>query len=136
MDAIVAVNSCDCWSQKVIRSSMGMGLRYPVYEKESWEDVAKILMDHHLHIYLADIDSSAKSIFQSNLFQRCAIVIGSEGFGISPEASRLAAKSGGGRIYIPMARPLESLNAATASAAILSEAMRQRNTESTATSPS
>ena len=51
------------------------------------------------------------------------VVVGSEARGPSPEVLGLPNAK---KIYIPMARDLESLNAAVAGSVILSEAARQR----------
>ena len=52
----------------------------------------------------------------------CALIIGSEAAGLSAEADGL----GTGHVTIPMAAPVESLNAAMAATVLLFEAARQR----------
>jgi TrmH family RNA methyltransferase len=54
--------------------------------------------------------------------QPCALIIGGEAAGISDSASGLAT----GRVRIPLARSVESLNASVAGSVILFEIVRQR----------
>jgi tRNA G18 (ribose-2'-O)-methylase SpoU len=62
------------------------------------------------------------SYTQVDWAQPCALVVGGEAEGASPEADRLVT----GRVSIPMQRGIESLNAAVAAAVIMFEAQRQR----------
>eukprot|EP01041_Mallomonas_annulata_P008569 gene8569-17679_t len=126
-------------SSKVIRSSMGMILRYPVITASGWPEVADIITSRNLQVLLADVNPTARPLYDADLRKPTAIVIGSEGFGISDEAKSLSgtlsgvsgslsgSSSGSGSIYIPMCRPLESLNAGVAASIILGETARQRS---------
>jgi TrmH family RNA methyltransferase len=44
-DAVLVAEGCDVWSPKVLRSSMGMSLRMPVYDV-SWEQANELLTDY------------------------------------------------------------------------------------------
>ena len=69
------------------------------------------------------IDPNAKPLYEHNLTQPTAFVLGNEHRGISEEAARLS----DGQIYIPMMGMAESLNVSVAAAVCLFEAFRQRN---------
>ena len=60
-----------------------------------------------------------------------AIAIGGEGQGLAPELVAAADS----RVSIPMAAPVESLNAAVTSALVLYEVRRQRSTERSTLTP-
>jgi TrmH family RNA methyltransferase len=55
----------------------------------------------------------------------CALIVGGEAEGASPEAEKLAT----GRVSNPMQRGVESLNVAVAAAVILFEVQRQRTAQ-------
>jgi TrmH family RNA methyltransferase len=60
----------------------------------------------------------------ANFTEPCALFIGNEGAGLPAEVERSADV----RVRIPLAAPVESLNAAVAAAVLLYEAARQRST--------
>ena len=72
---------------------------------------------------LATVVAAATPLYAADLRGRVAIVIGSEGAGLSP--ALLAQVDA--RMAIPMAEGTESLNAAAAAAVVLFEAVRQRS---------
>ena len=59
------------------------------------------------------------------ILRRCAVIVGSEGRGVSAEALALCDR----RLKIPMDRTCESLNAAAAAAVLLWEGARQEEAE-------
>ena len=67
-------------------------------------------------MYGAMLDETAKRLGEVNFPEKTAVVIGSEGAGISPKVAKLCDE----KIYIPI-KGAESLNAATAAAIILWE---------------
>lgn len=73
-------------------------------------------------IYASSISEDAKSIYELDLSEKVAIVLGNEHRGVSKEASQLADE----RIIIPMFGMVQSLNVSVAAAIILYEAARQR----------
>ena len=62
------------------------------------------------------LDKTAQKLGETEFPERSAVVIGSEGRGVSPEAAKLCT----GAVYIPISGA-ESLNAAAAAAIILWE---------------
>ena len=92
----------------------------PVYEVEG-EGLLPLLERSRLPLYATALRPDAVEPGQVEL-GRCAVVIGSEGRGVSPEL--LAAS--GRAIRIPMRPRCESLNAAVAASIVLWEMGRDR----------
>jgi TrmH family RNA methyltransferase len=109
------------WNQKALRASAGSVFRVPVVEINAQQLVA--LKSHGVRLLAAVApDSDSDSVFDADLSKPCALMIGNEGAGLSPELLALA----DARITIPMPGRVESLNAAVAGSLLLYEASRQR----------
>ena len=120
-DGLLLVNRCaDPFSPKTVRATMGACFRLPVYEVEG-EGLLPLLERSRLPLYATALRPDAVELGQVEL-GRCAVVIGSEGRGVSPEL--LAAS--GRAIRIPMRPRCESLNAAVAASIVLWEMGRDR----------
>ena len=114
MDGAVLVNGCaDIWSPKTLRASMGSVFRLPVINADV-DALTKLL--NGFAVYGAMLDDTAERLGEVEFPEKTAVVIGSEGAGISPEVAELC----GGKIYIPI-KGAESLNAAVAAALIMWE---------------
>ena len=125
VDAIIIVEGCDPWSPKVLRSAMGTCLKLPIFETQ-WTNVEKILFDSYgtnVQILLADADPTAAIYHTVDMTRPTVLVIGSEATGIGPESQVLPQSK---KIRIPIARDLESFNAAVACSVLLGEVGRQR----------
>ena len=118
-DGLILVGNCaDPYSPKVVRSSMGACFRLPVYETDAGGLYA-LLERSGIPLSATALREDTVSLEQARL-DRAAVVIGSEGSGVSPE---LLARSGQ-TIKIPMRERCESLNAAAAAAIVLWEMAR------------
>ncbi|MCH5203438.1 MAG: RNA methyltransferase [Oscillospiraceae bacterium] len=116
-DGAVLLGGCaDIWSPKTLRASMGSVFRLPVINAAA-EELPKIL--DGFTVYGAMLDSTAKRLGEVKFPEKTAIVIGSEGSGVSDKVARLC----GEKLYIPI-KKAESLNAAAAAAVILWELSR------------
>ncbi len=115
---LVTPGTVDPFAPKVIRAGMGAHFHLPILEK-SWEEVPSLLKD--LPVFLA-ASSEGLPLWEANLQQPCALLIGGEAFGVSPEGKKLATH----KITIPMRGRAESLNAAVAGAILIAEVLRQR----------
>lgn len=116
-NGIVLLEGCaDVWSPKTLRASMGSAFRLPVINAAASE-LQQLLPEYT--VYGAMLDETAKRLGEVKFPEKTAIVIGSEGSGISPEVAALC----GEKIYIPI-KGAESLNAATAAAIIMWELVR------------
>ena len=118
-DGLLLVHRCaDPFSPKRVGATMGACFRLPVYEVEE-EALPGLLERSGLRLYATALREDAIDIRTAGL-ERCAVVIGSEGRGISPQLLVLSEKA----IKIPMRERCESLNAAAAAAVVLWEMAR------------
>jgi RNA methyltransferase, TrmH family len=108
----------DPYNPKVVRAGMGAHLRIALHQL-AWSEIAGLTRG--LQVWLATAGGDLPYT-DANWRQPSALIIGSEARGAGEAASALAT----GSIYIPMYAASESLNAATAAAVILFEALRQR----------
>ncbi len=119
VDAVLLPPGCtDPWSPKVVRAGMGAHFRLPIIAGD-WPALAHHMAGHT--VWLAEAQG-AVAYDRVDWTVPSTLVIGGETTGLSAEAGRLAA----GRVAIPMAGPVDSLNAAMAATVILFEAARQR----------
>lgn len=115
IDGAVLLEGCaDVYSPKTLRASMGSVFRLPCVS--AGESFVRELSDHGFVVYGAMLDESAKRLGEIAFPEKSAVVIGSEGAGISPRIAALC----GEKIYIPI-QSAESLNAAVAAAVIMWE---------------
>lgn len=120
--AIVAGASADPFGWKAMRGSMGSALRLPLLvEKQPWS--ATEVRRRGCRV-IATAPRGGRSLFEADLRGPLAILIGGEGGGLPPALLDGADE----RVTIPMAAPVESLNAAVTAALILYEARRQATT--------
>jgi len=112
----------DPFSPKVVRSGMGAHFFVPVFQL-AWEEIEKICKqrENPIKILVSTIDAS-NDLWQEDLKDPIAIVVGSEAEGVSEEAIRIADSL----LSIPMPGRTESLNAASAASVLLYEVIRQR----------
>ena len=108
----------DAYNPKVVRSAMGAHFRLPIMEA-AWAAIADRVKGMNVSLAAAAGDCAYTAI---DWTLPSALIIGSEASGASRAAARLATQ----RIAIPLARGVESLNAAVAASIILFEAKRQR----------
>ena len=115
-DGLILGPGCaDPWSPKTVRSTMGAAFRLPVYEEELGTAAEK-LSAAGLPLYAAALGDPCQDVRQMDL-SRCAVVIGSEGHGVSRQTLELCRDT----LRIPMTARCESLNAAVAAAVVLWE---------------
>ena len=113
---LILTGECaDPFSPKVVRASMGACFRLPVWKGER-EAVAGLLKRSGIPLYATALREDTVDVRQADL-SRAAVVIGSEGRGISEELLGYCEKT----LKIPMEEKCESLNAAVAAAIVLWE---------------
>lgn len=105
----------------VAKTSAGAVSYVPVARVPNLTACLKELKDKGLWVYGATAAGDTQ-LYQADLKGPAAIVIGSEGFGMS----RLVEETCDVRVSIPMKGQLNSLNASAAAAILLYEAVRQR----------
>lgn len=118
-DGLFLVNACaDLYSPKTVRATMGAVFRCPVWSC-GVEQLRELLSTSGLVLYGAALRADTVDVRQAD-YRRCAVAIGSEGRGLSPEVLAVCDRS----VRIPMSEHCESLNAAAAAAVLLWEAAR------------
>lgn len=122
MDGIIMSGSCDLYSPKVIRSTMGSIFRMNIAVENDKEALFKTLKDNGITACAAVIDSDAEKITQCSFSGGQAVFIGNEGNGLPREISESCDR----RITIPMNGNINSLNAAMAAGIMMWELVRNR----------
>lgn len=113
-DGLILLPGCaDPWNPKTLRSTMGACFRLPVWEG-SLEDLGPLLAKAGIPLYATALREDTVDLRQVTL-DRAAVVIGSEGHGVSQEVLAASEKT----IKIPMEARCESLNAAVAGGVVL-----------------
>jgi TrmH family RNA methyltransferase len=115
---LLAPETVEAFNPKVMRGAMGAHFRLPILAA-AWAEIADRVGG--LSVYVAEADAS-RSYTSIDWTQPSALIVGSEAEGTSTAAAKLATA----RISIPLAREVESLNAAVAASVIMFEAQRQR----------
>ncbi len=119
MDAVVLTGDCaSVFGAKTARAAMGALFRQCVVEM-SQEETVNWLHENGLRLYGAALSDRAVDVREVSL-QQAAIVVGSEGKGLSDEMLRLC----DGEIIIPMQPDSESLNAGVAASILMWELAR------------
>jgi len=121
-DQVVLSRNCAfAWSPKALRAGQGAQFLTAVIEDVdliAWIGAFRSAGGR----LIVGVVGDAPSLFHADLRGRIAIVVGSEGRGVSDDLLELADQ----RVTIPMAPGSESLNAAAAAAVLLFEGVRQR----------
>ncbi len=115
---LIGPESVDPYAPKVIRAGAGSHFRLPIAFL-SWDGVPDVLKRCTLYVTQADADIDYVDV---DWCSPAAVIVGNETGGVSEAAIAHA----DGRVGIPLASKLESLNAGIAGSVILFEAWRQR----------
>ena len=117
---IISKDSCDIYSPKVVRSTMGAIFRINIIESSDLVKTVKEMKKHKISIVSTSLDTN-KSMYDIS-YKKSAIIIGNEANGVQKELQDLSDN----KIIIPMIGKTESLNASVATAVVLYEAMRDK----------
>ncbi|MGN0553606.1 MAG: TrmH family RNA methyltransferase [Oscillospiraceae bacterium] len=116
VDGILAVNCCDIYNPKTVRSTMGSLFRMKI--AAAGEDEAfEALNNNGIETFAAVIDGDAVSLTDCRFENGAAVLIGNEGNGLPAETVRRCDK----KLTIHMNGNVNSLNAATAASIIMWE---------------
>ena len=116
LGAVVLCEGCaDPFSPKVVRSTMGAVFRLPCVTLPLAE-AAERLHRNGLPLYATALHEDSVPLSSVSL-SKAAVIIGSEGKGVTEQALRLSDK----RVIIPMKGRAESLNAGVAAAIVIYE---------------
>lgn len=111
--------SCDPYSPKSLRASMGSAFHVPIYEEANIENVTKWAKSHDILITAVDV-SQSKPYYELDWTKPRLLLFGSEAHGLTAALLDEADD----RIHIPMHQGVESLNLAVACGVVLFEARR------------
>lgn len=108
----------------VHKASAGASMRLPIARVANIATAVRTLKSNNVFVYCADMDG--EPAFRQNLTGAIALVVGSEGKGVSPLVKSLC----DGVVGIPMAAGVEtevdSLNVSVAAGVVMYEILRQR----------
>ena len=107
----------------VMKASAGAAARLPVARVANIGETVRRLKEENVFVYCADMDG--EPAYRQNLTGAVALVVGSEGNGVSPLVKRLC----DGAVGLPMAGTgtgIDSFNVSVAAGIVLYEIMRQR----------
>ncbi len=114
--AIVLGGRCaDPFSRRVLRVSMGAALTLPIVESRDLAGDLRRLADARFQLVAAVIERAAEPLSSARRGERLALLLGSEGHGLSNEWLTLAHR----RVTIPMQLGIDSLNVAVAASVLL-----------------
>ncbi len=117
VDAVYLSEGCtEAWSPKALRGGQGAQFTLPIVENADLVSLAKSFEGQVLATTLR-----GDSIYKMDLTSPTAIAIGNEGNGLSGAMQKAASH----HVTIPIARGVESLNAAAAASVCLFERVRQ-----------
>lgn len=108
----------DIWSPKVLRAGMGAQMVLPCVENA---DLVQLAQQYSGKMIATLLDPNAVDLYASDLHGDVALVVGSEGQGVSAELAALCDL----KVLIPMQAGIESLNVGHAAAICLYEIYRQ-----------
>jgi TrmH family RNA methyltransferase len=118
---VVAGRAVDPYGWKALRGSMGSALRLPIAVHRTIDD-AVMEARQRRYVIAAAVPRGGTPVFDADLTQPTAALIGGEGSGLPQEVVDAADL----QISVPMEPRVESLNAAATAAVIVYEARRQR----------
>jgi TrmH family RNA methyltransferase len=124
---LLTPGTVDVYSPKVVRAAMGAHFHLPVFSLP-WPAIVERL--DRREVWLADAAGEV-TYDRVNWVKHSALIVGGEASGAGEQAAAHAT----GRVSIPMAGKVESLNAAMAATVILFEAARQRQAKNIGEQP-
>lgn len=118
---IILQGTCSHLNNKVTRAAMGSSFRIPIFPGIDFTNLSKSLGKFQFTNICTDMSGSC--IFDFDFPEKCALILGQEGQGISAEIKKDCAI----RLAIPMQGQVESLNVATSAAICLYEWAKQQS---------
>jgi len=114
---ICSLNTVDCFNPKVIQATMGSIVRVNIV----YTAIEEFILERNSPVYIGAMNGT--NIYKENLPDKAIIVVGNEANGVSTKIMNLVSN----KVAIPqfgINKETESLNAATATAILLSEFKR------------
>ena len=119
---LVGETSSSPFLRRAVRSSMGAIFQLPIVELSNLAQTLLDLRQHKIRC-LAAHPHTRRTVSQADFTGDCCLVLGSEGYGISPAVLAACDEA----VAIPMSSGVDSLNVGSAGAVFLYEANRQRD---------
>ncbi len=116
---LVSKGTADCYSPKVVRSTMGAIFRVRIIECENLDKSLKEIKKHKFDLVVTSLQTE-NSVYDLK-FNKKVIVIGNEANGVEQNIQNISDI----KVKIPMIGKTESLNASVATGVILYEYVRQ-----------
>ncbi len=120
---LVGETSSSPYLRRAVRNSMGAVFRIPIVSVPGLAACIAGPLREHAVVSVAAHPHESDSLFAHPMPDRLCLILGNEGLGISDAVLRVCDR----RIGIPMENGVDSLNVASASAAFLTEIVRQRH---------
>lgn len=120
VDAVLTVGSCELYSPKTVRATMGSIFRVPVYDCADAQELLELLHASGIHTYAAVPAKHAVPLTECRFAGGSAVWIGNEGNGLPAEVIAACRTA----VTIPMQGGPESLNAAMAAGILMWEMMQ------------
>ncbi|MEQ1904568.1 MAG: RNA methyltransferase [Pirellulaceae bacterium] len=118
---ICGPETCDPFSRRTVRVSMGNVFQVPVFEPLNLSDELRLLRDRFgFEIVAANQSKRAERLPQFVRQRNLALVLGNEATGIQPDILKLCDRE----VEIPIASGVDSLNVSSAAAVLLYELTR------------
>jgi tRNA G18 (ribose-2'-O)-methylase SpoU len=114
---------CSPFLRRSVRGSMGTIFRLPIIETGAMASLLENLKQRGIRCIAAHPHVPNRFIDEANFASDTCIVLGGEGYGITPEVLALCDDA----VAIRMTPEIDSLNVVSAAAVFLYEAQRQRN---------
>jgi TrmH family RNA methyltransferase len=119
--AITTAHTSDAFSPRALRGAMGSAFRLPIWMGANFGNLIAWCATSEIRTVSAAA-RGLKGYTEVDWSGPCALIVGPESTGLSPEEIAAADEA----VRIPMQGPVESLNVAVATGIILYEANRQR----------
>lgn len=120
LDGVIYSASCDIYSPKVVRATMGSLFRVPICCTADIIPVLEMCRSAKVETCAAVVGGEAEPVGLCAFQRGTAVVIGNEGNGLPESVSTICDR----RVTIPMHGTIESLNAAMAAGIILWEVQK------------
>lgn len=125
INGVIMSGSCDLYSPKVIRSTMGSVFRMNIFIENNADILFDTLNKSNITACASVIDVDAEKITECGFSGGQAVFIGNEGNGLPSDIAQRCDR----KITIPMYGSINSLNAAMAAGIVMWELQRSRNRE-------
>ncbi len=114
---VLGGNCADAFGDKCVRSAMGSLFKVNLYRANNTTEIITAIKKSGSRVFCTCLDETSKKLGSFEFKNTDSIVIGNEGHGASIETINMCDE----KLYIPMNKGAESLNAATACAIVMWE---------------